>query len=214
MIKKLIKKAVLSLIPNRYIIRKGKNKLYLTFDDGPNPVYTPKILDILKERNIKATFFLIGEEAEKYPDIVKRIHQEGHSIGNHTHTHSNLSKLSKKEIRNEIIKCSEAIRNITGERPSLLRPPFLKLSLISWFLNKTPKVRLVLNSLDSLDYKKENENIIISRVNPNKVRNGDIILFHDNNKYSQFKGTQESTINALPTILTRLQRKKFRFGKL
>ncbi len=101
-----------------------KKKVALTFDDGPDPDYTEMLLDGLKKRNVKATFFLLGKQAEAYPDIVKRMHKEGHMIGNHSYDHVNLANLSKTDAAKQIRMTSEAIHKITGEYPQYLRPPF------------------------------------------------------------------------------------------
>lgn len=94
----------------------------LTFDDGPDPVYTPKLLDGLKERKVHVTFFLIGKKLEGQEDLVRRIQQEGHLIGNHTYSHVDLSKLSESQAKEEIEKTSNSIYEITGEYPTYVRP--------------------------------------------------------------------------------------------
>src|SRR6202047_5526552 len=96
----------------------------MTFDDGPSPETTPRLLDILKQRNIKATFFMIGQNAERNPAIVKRILAEGHEIGNHSWPHPQLSKLSDDRVTAEITKTQAAIKDASGYAPTLLRPPY------------------------------------------------------------------------------------------
>src|ERR1700736_4871385 len=96
----------------------------MTFDDGPSPETTPRLLDILKQRNIKATFFMIGQNAERNPEIVKRILVEGHEIGNHSWTHPQLAKLSDDRVTEEITKTQNAIKSAAGYTPTLLRPPY------------------------------------------------------------------------------------------
>ena len=96
----------------------------LTFDDGPDPVWTPQLLDGLKERGVHATFFLIGKKVEGQEKLVERIYREGHLIGNHTYNHVDLSKLAKRDAKEEIEKTSNEIYKITGEYPCYLRPPF------------------------------------------------------------------------------------------
>ncbi len=98
--------------------------LFLTFDDGPSPHTTPALLEILAETDTKATFFLIGKEAEKFPDLVKEIHQAGHAIGNHSHTHEYLPRLSSSEIEYQVVKANQVLGDIIGERVELFRPPF------------------------------------------------------------------------------------------
>lgn len=99
-------------------------KVALTFDDGPDSKYTPKILDILKENKVKATFFLVGKNAEKYPDIVKRIVKEGHTLGNHSWDHSKLTELTSEQISEEIAKTDRVLKSVTGHVPTLFRAPY------------------------------------------------------------------------------------------
>lgn len=95
-----------------------------TFDDGPNSQYTPEILDIFRKNQGKATFFMIGEQMVKSPEIVKAVHREGHEIGNHTWTHPYLTQLSKEDCLNEILQTEQLITDMIGQKPALLRPPY------------------------------------------------------------------------------------------
>ena len=101
----------------------GEKRICLTFDDGPSE-YTENLLDGLAERNAKASFFLIGNRVEKYRKTVLRMKEEGHTIGQHTQNHADLTKISEQEVREEINSANEAIMRITGERPRYVRPPF------------------------------------------------------------------------------------------
>ncbi|MFC5451813.1 polysaccharide deacetylase family protein [Paenibacillus aestuarii] len=96
-----------------------------TFDDGPNPLYTPQVLDIFKDARGKATFYMIGEQIEKYPDIAKSVHTEGHEIGNHTYSHPYLTKLSEEERMDELLRTQKLIKAITGAESRTFRPPYL-----------------------------------------------------------------------------------------
>jgi len=96
----------------------------MTFDDGPSAENTPRLLEMLKQRNIKATFFLIGQNVASNPDLVRRILAEGHEIGNHSWTHPQLSKLSDQRVSSEITKTQDAIKDASGFTPTLLRPPY------------------------------------------------------------------------------------------
>jgi peptidoglycan-N-acetylglucosamine deacetylase len=98
--------------------------VYLTFDDGPHPATTPRLLDLLSERGIHATFFLIGNNCRKFPRLVERIHEQEHAIGNHTLYHPPLPVLPARQIEREIIATNEIIEEITGSRPKVFRPPF------------------------------------------------------------------------------------------
>lgn len=99
-------------------------RVALTFDDGPHPVYTEKLLDALKERGVKATFFVTGEHAELHPDVIKRIHDEGHLIGNHTYSHIQLTSANKEQFQNELIQTNKILSDITGDEIQYVRPPY------------------------------------------------------------------------------------------
>ena len=99
-------------------------KIAITFDDGPHPSYTAQLLDGLKERGIHATFFVTGEHAELHPDIIERMFEEGHLIGNHTYSHIQLTKNNREKFRDELIKTNEILKEITGEEVQYVRPPY------------------------------------------------------------------------------------------
>src|ERR1700719_4529684 len=105
-------------------VRVDQPYIAMTFDDGPSSANTPRLLEILKQRNIKATFFLIGQNVAANPDIVRRILAEGHEVGNHSWTHPQLSKLSDDRVTAEITKTQDAIKDASGFTPTLLRPPY------------------------------------------------------------------------------------------
>ena len=150
-------------------------KIALTFDDGPSAAWTPALLDGLKERGVKATFFLIGENADKNPEIVKRMAEEGHLIGNHTYHHVELTKVSEKEARLELADTSAAIVRITGKEPEYMRPPFGV-----WQRKLEQEIRMlpVLWTIDPLDWTTENQDEIVNKV-VTEAEENDIILLHD-----------------------------------
>ena len=150
-------------------------KIALTFDDGPSAAWTPALLDGLKERGVKATFFLIGENADKNPEIVKRMAEEGHLIGNHTYHHVELTKVSEKEARLELADTSAAIVRITGKEPEYMRPPFG-----AWQRKLEQEIRMlpVLWTIDPLDWTTENQDEIVNKV-VTEAEENDIILLHD-----------------------------------
>ena len=140
-----------------------KPKIAITFDDGPSAVYTPRLLDGLKERGVKATFFLIGQNIEKEggSEIVKRMYEEGHLIGNHTYHHVEITKVSNDEAYQELMLTNEAIENITGEEVQFMRPPF---GLWQKELEKKIHVLPVMWSIDPLDWATENVDEIVNKV--------------------------------------------------
>lgn len=152
-----------------------KPKLALTFDDGPSAAYTGRLLDGLKERGIKATFFLIGDNAQNNPELVKRIYEDGHVIGNHTYHHVDITRLSDEEATRELEETDRVIYEITGEHVKYVRPPFG-----SWQkeLELNLDVFPVMWSVDPLDWTTENVNEIVNKV-VTEIKENDIILLHD-----------------------------------
>ena len=180
--------------------------LSITFDDGPNRIQTPKVLKILKKYNIKATFFVIGENVEYQKDILRKVYKEGHEIGNHFYTHDNINKLTKAQIRENIVLNNELIYKAIGVRPKLVRPPYgivndnlkavcgeLNMPIIIWTDDK-----------DSKDWALTKDSEIINNLTK-KVKNGDIFLFHDSNK----KFT--NTLSAIDVIIPTLQKKGYKW---
>lgn len=147
----------------------------LTFDDGPDAQYTPLLLDGLKARNIKATFFLIGEKVEENREIVNRMQEEGHLIGNHTYHHVQLDKLNTTTAKEEILKTNNIIYETTGVYPQFMRPPYG-----SWKKDLELCVEMlpVFWTIDTLDWKVQDVETILSTVQ-NEVEDGSIILMHD-----------------------------------
>ncbi|MDO4339563.1 MAG: polysaccharide deacetylase family protein [Eubacteriales bacterium] len=152
-----------------------KPRVALTFDDGPSKKYTPMLLDGLKERGIQASFFLTGKNIEGNEELVKRISEEGHLIGNHTYNHVQLSKLSAAKAKEEIEKTSNEIYELTGVYPLYLRPPFG-----SWRKDMELCVNMfpVFWTVDTLDWESKNVDSILQIVD-NQVEDGSIILMHD-----------------------------------
>lgn len=149
--------------------------LALTFDDGPHSVCTPQLLDGLKRRNIKASFFLMGKNIEGNESIVQRMHEEGHLIGNHTFDHVRLNKLSESEACNQITKTSNVIYKITGQYPTYVRPPFGE-----WREGLDCAITMlpVFWDVDPLDWNTHDTERIVQKV-VGAVQEGDIILMHD-----------------------------------
>ncbi len=168
-----------------------KKKIALTFDDGPHEKYTPMLLDGLKERNVSASFFLMGKNAEAYPEIVKRIKEEGHVIGNHSYSHVQLNAMEELEACKEMTKANEVIKEITGEAPNYVRPPF---GAWSNNLECITNMLVVLWDVDPLDWQCQNKDLVVKRVVSN-VEEGDIILLHDS-----YQSTVEATFEIIDTL--------------
>ncbi|HXM25084.1 MAG TPA: polysaccharide deacetylase family protein [Chthoniobacterales bacterium] len=174
----------------------------MTFDDGPSPETTPRLLDILKQRNIKATFFMIGQNAERNPEIVKRILADGHEIGNHSWTHPQLAKLPDDRVTEEITKTQNAITNASGYTPKLLRPPYGSITgrQKEWIENQFG-LSVILWSVDPFDWKRPGASVIQQRILAG-ARPGAIILSHDIHK---------QTVDSMPATLDALAAKGFKF---
>lgn len=155
------------------------NKVCLSFDDGPHPQYTPQILTILKEKNVKATFFLTGENARYYPHIVKAIVESGCEVGNHSYSHPNLRNLSPEKIRGEMEKTQTEIKKACGISPLVIRFPYgvssSEVARIAYELLLDP----FFWSIDTNDYKKEISREDIIKVVLKDLKSGSIILMHD-----------------------------------
>lgn len=155
---------------------KPKEKLVaLTFDDGPDPIYTPKLLQGLKERGIHATFFLIGKSIDGNEEIVKQMHEDGHLIGNHSQNHTQLTVENAEKACQEIEETNQKIYDITGVSPGYIRPPYG-----SWSeeLECMVPMTVVLWNIDPLDWKILNTKKVVSHI-LNKVDDNSIILLHD-----------------------------------
>lgn len=184
---------------------RNSNTIYLTFDDGPHPLYTPQVLDLLKNFNAKASFFLIGQHAEKFPDLVSRISEEGHTVGNHSFTHSDFIDFKNaKGWSDELEKTNEVIFKIIGKLPKFFRPPFgVTTPHLATALQKTKMISIgwdirtydtVLKNPKKINYKIQN-----------KIKPGSIILLHD---------THEQIILILEQLLTELAQRNFKFESI
>jgi peptidoglycan-N-acetylglucosamine deacetylase len=162
-------------------INTGKAKgVALTFDDGPDPETTPRILSILKELNVKATFFVIGKKVEVYPDLLRQIDEEGHIIGNHSYSHSFvIGFFSTKRLAADMAKCNEAISAAIGKTPVFFRPPFGVTNPRYVAALKENGLQSIGWSLRSFDTRAKNKYQLIDKVISN-LRTRDIVLLHDN----------------------------------
>src|SRR5438094_85941 len=185
----------------------GEHQVAITFDDGPDPRWTPKILDILKAASVKAAFFLVGVNAERYPNLVRRIVNEGHEIGNHTYYHPNLALCWPEHIRVELNATQLLLETITGRATTLFRPPYAADSSPTQLSELTPlkiaedlNYPIVLESIDPQDWSKPGADVILQRVKQQR-RDGSIILLHDAG------GDRSQTVEALPHILDWLHKR-------
>lgn len=165
----------------------AKKKIVLTFDDGPDPKYTPAILDILKKYKAPATFFIVGEQAEKYPDLLKRIYAEGHLIGNHTFSHPDISKTGNMRTDLELSITERLVESITGHSTILFRPPYGEdmepryPSEIAPLLHSNSLGYITVGmKLDPNDWAKPGVDAIVERtLSGAEDKLGNIVLLHD-----------------------------------
>ncbi|MCH7674214.1 polysaccharide deacetylase family protein [candidate division KSB1 bacterium] len=197
----------MSLLPK--IIRSMPDEnIYLTFDDGPDENITPRLLELLSKHKIKATFFMVGQKAERYPEIVLQIHKNGHAIGNHSYTHPHLIFKSKESIEEEIKRTDEAVFEITGKRPTLFRPPHGQFGFAVLSILKSTNHRMVLWSASSQDYKVKTSTEKIQARMKKYVRPGKIVLMHDGHLQSHHM------LEALKNSLDRFKEKNLKFSAL
>jgi len=182
--------------------------IYLTFDDGPEGFSTPKILDTLKKAGVRATFFVCGKNLERYPEIARRIVNEGHAIGNHTYSHSFIKSFLGL-FAGEIAKTGAIIKEITGKETKLFRPPWgRQRPWLGSYLKKNG-YRVVLWNIDSKDWSGNSSQDIEKKVIKDLKENS-VVLFHDNSKRA-FYLRRAQTALALPLIIESLKARGYNF---
>ena len=188
-----------------YSWKSAGKKIALTFDDGPHPTQTPEILDILEEYGIRATFFVIGQNAEWYGDCLKMVYEAGHEIGNHTYLHANLKESPPQKIREEILEAENALLQIGDQRPKVLRPPGGLYDEEVCDTARALDYDIILWTIDTLDWAHTPSEEIVRKVLGN-IRCGDIILCHD-----FVGGAPSPTPEALRQFIPELLRQDFDF---
>jgi peptidoglycan/xylan/chitin deacetylase (PgdA/CDA1 family) len=182
-------------------------EIALTFDDGPNPVFTPQILHILDDYGVKATFFCLGEEAQKYPELVQQIQQAGDAVGVHGWDHTALTKLSPDEVDQQLRSTSDVIQQATGTAPTVFRPPYGSTDQTVVDVASTLGLTQVLWSVDTEDWQRPGTEAIVNAALMH-AHAGGVILMHDGG------GDRSETVAALPQIITALQQRGFTFVTL
>ena len=188
-------KSASHLLPARMLCWRGQctdGGAAITFDDGPDPVYTPRVLRILKEHGVLATFFLVGERAQEHPDLVRRILDDGHEIGNHSYTHPHFDRLSIAQAGYEIDRTQDVLARLQNKPCRLFRPPRGKLCVSSLAAAWRRGLTVVLWSIDLKDYASKDAEQIRDAAVLRPARNGDIVLYH---------GLSDPAIEALPQVL-------------
>ena len=179
----------------------GRREIALTFDDGPHPNYTLPLLQILGQNKIHATFFVVGEKAEEYPDLIRAEAAAGDEIGNHTYDHVSLIKIPAGYVATEIGACGDVIKSITGRTPTLFRPPGGEYNEDVVRQARALGYRMILYSDDPGDYAQPGTGLIEART-LDTIGDGGIILLHDGSR---------QTLTVLPQLIGRLKARGFRF---
>ena len=190
----LIKRVLFGALPRRQLLEHGNRdraQIALTIDDGPDPVYTPRILDIFRDHAVKATFFVVGGAAEQYPDLVIRMKKEGHDVGSHSYSHPYFHRLSWTGAIREIGMTRWVLNRILGEKCKLFRPPHGKLSLRSLIPAWVAGQSVVMWSVDLKDYRASTGEVE-AQLDRTSFSSGDIILYH---------GINEAALKALPRVI-------------
>lgn len=176
-----------------YQAKKQQKLVALTFDDGPNAATTPQALDILAKYHVKGTFFMLGKNIAGNEQLVKRVHDEGHEIGNHSWSHPQLPTLALEQAKKQIEDTQAALRAVIGESPKMMRPPY---GAINNTLRNAVDMSFIMWNVDSLDWKNRNTGSIMEQVKK-QTYPGSIILMHD---------IHQTTINALPSVIEYLKK--------
>lgn len=197
---KLTKLILQSLFPETLLLHGRENvdtAIALTFDDGPHNEYTNEVLQILRKENVKATFFVVGKEAEKYPELVKTMTRTGHEVANHSYAHSKNGGIEDVE------KAKRIIEQISKTQITLFRPPWGKVTFGKLWYAISNKIKIVLWSFDSLDDKFRSPEELKEYIRNSEIVPGDILLFHED-----YRHTKE----ALPDIIDNLKSRGFKFS--
>ncbi len=185
-------------------VENGEMKIALTFDDGPHPYYTEKILGILEKYHVKATFFFVGQNIGYYPEAAKKVYLSGHEIGNHTFTHKNVNSIAHGELFSELALCDDAIYEIDEYCTRLFRPPQGAYDDQVESAARSMDYSIILWSIDTRDWEHRPSEKIAENV-INNVKSGDIILMHD------YIGKNSPTPEALEIIIPKLLELGYKF---
>lgn len=188
----------------------ASGQVALTFDDAPDTTFTPQVLDVLKKYQVRATFFLVGAQAEKHPEMVKRIVREGHVIGNHSYSHKLFTKLSDDLFQSQVLQTQQTLKRLIGYSPRLLRPPYGEISESQLLWASEHGYRIVNWNVDSLDWKQLGQEKVISNILTN-VKPGSIILQHSGGGPGQ---DLNGTVQALPTVIQTLKSRNLKMVTL
>jgi peptidoglycan-N-acetylglucosamine deacetylase len=193
--------------------KKDSEQIMITFDDGPNPIYTPMALDVLKKHGVNATFFVHGSKAMKHPELLLRMQHEGHLIGMHNNIHRSNWLMGPYTTKNQLNECSQAIKDITNIYPNYYRPPWGLVNIFYPMLLKEYKI--ILWSVMVKDWKNKGGSERIKKELLLNMKQGDIILLHDNDETTNAdEGAPINTMQALDEVLKVAKSKGYQFGRV
>lgn len=203
--RQIAKRLLAASLPRRLFMMHGPvdgGCVCLTFDDGPHPEYTPRLLDLLSTLGVSATFFLIGREAERFPSLVRRIADSGHVLGNHTFEHLDAMTTSCGLFLTDVNRSRNLLRQISGQSVNLFRPPHGRLTIAKlWGLWRSHH-NVVLWNVDSRDYSRPGPNEILTAFTERPLRAGDLVLFHDNRSHC---------LSVLPSVIQEVRERGLTF---
>lgn len=180
-------------------------KIAITFDDGPDLKFTPQILDILQEKKVVATFFVVGIQVKKYPEVLQRIEAEGHLIGNHSYNHPNFTKLTREELADEITRTDELIFGAVGHVPTIVRPPYGAINDASYAQIEEMDKSVMLWNIDPRDWDGSSVEDMLENILANAKDGGNILLHSFGSKHV------ENTVTLLPLVIDELRELGYEF---
>jgi peptidoglycan-N-acetylglucosamine deacetylase len=185
--RQVVRQIMAQVLPRHLFMVAGPRRsreVALTFDDGPDPNYTPKLLDLLAEHQVRATFFVIGQNAERHPELVRRIAFEGHALGHHTFYHMVPDKIGAQQLIGEVCQTDRVLKTIVGQSSQLFRPPFGKITLSKIIALWRARRGVVLWNRDSGDYYCDSPDEVRARFESRPLRGGDLVLLHDDRPHA------------------------------
>lgn len=206
--RQLLLKGMAATLPKHLLLVQGptrENSVCLTFDDGPHPQHTPRLLDVLGELGIGATFFVIGRHAQRHPDLVRRVVAEGHTLGHHSYEHCDPRVTTTRQLVKEVRRTRAILADITGVTPSLFRPPYGKVTASKLWALWRARQTIVLWNTDLKDFSCANWGEIMKRLRKRPLKAGDVVLLHDSRQHAA---------SVLPYLSKRAQRRGLTFAPL
>jgi peptidoglycan/xylan/chitin deacetylase (PgdA/CDA1 family) len=184
--RRFLRKVLATVAPSWLFVVRGPEQgaVYLTFDDGPHPEHTPALLDVLKEQGARATFFVVGQEAERHPEIVRRMRSEGHLVGHHSWSHSDPGRTTARQLVDEVRRTRKLLAVLLGEASNLFRPPHGKLTVAKLLRLWRDRQTVVLWNTDTRDFACQSSDEFAAFFRRNPLRGGDVVLMHDNRPHA------------------------------